>query len=263
MGNSKLTLIGLYNYDDSIFDNMIIPSALNREDLKMNILLEAGEFEVLYSDFEFFKAAIGFWSKKNISVWDELYATTQYEYNPIENYDRKENRTNTQTRNLQWSDNETRNLADNNTETRNLVSTGSDTGTIQNDGSSDTDSTASRSQTTSGRAYNDSDLVSKESVSESSTGSEDVTTESTETRNLSSRGTDTGTVTNQATSTGTDNRAGTDTGTVGFTETANIHGNIGVMSTQQMIEMQRDVVKFNPMDYIINDFKHAFCVMKY
>ena len=263
MGNSKLTLIGLYNYDDTIFDNMVIPSQVNREDVIMNILMDAGEFEVLYSDFDFFKAAIGFWSRKNIGVWNELYSTTQYEYNPIENYDRKESRTNTQTRDLRWTDNETRNLADSNTETRNLQSSGTDTGTIQNVGSSETDSSGSRSQTTSGRAFNDTDLVSKESVSESSTGSEDVDTSSTETRNLHSSGTDTGTVTNQATSTGTDNRAGTDAGTVGFSETATIHGNIGVMSTQQMIEMQRDVVKFNIMDVIIYDFKHAFCVMKY
>lgn len=40
-------------------------------------------------------------------------------------------------------------------------------------------------------------------------------------------------------------------------------GNIGVTTTQQMIEAQREVVKFNVMDYIIDDFKGRFCILVY
>ena len=283
MGNSKITVIGMYNWDHSLFDNLVLPSALSSDDVVMSVLMEAGEFETLFSDFDFFKTAIGIWSRKNIGVWNELWETTQYEYNPIHNYDRTETRTNTQTRNLastdnetrnlSWQDRETRNLTDSNTETRDLGSESHETGTIGVSSSSDTDTTSNSTVTGSGKAYNDADLVTKDRTVTSATGSEDNTSSSTETRNLTQTGSDTGTITNSGTHGGTDthdgtdtgtvNRTGSDTGTVGFSESVSISGNIGVMSTQNMIQQQRDIVTFNLIDYIVNDFKHSFCVMKY
>lgn len=47
------------------------------------------------------------------------------------------------------------------------------------------------------------------------------------------------------------------------TFTARVHGNIGVTTSQQMIEAQREVVQFNIVDYIINDFTKRFCVGVY
>jgi hypothetical protein len=46
--------------------------------------------EVLYPNPVVFKNLLGVWSQKNLDVWNRLYATTQYEYNPIENYNRYE-----------------------------------------------------------------------------------------------------------------------------------------------------------------------------
>lgn len=40
-------------------------------------------------------------------------------------------------------------------------------------------------------------------------------------------------------------------------------GNIGVTSTQQLIREQRDVVLFNIIDFIIEDFKKRFCLLIY
>lgn len=48
-----------------------------------------------------------------------------------------------------------------------------------------------------------------------------------------------------------------------FTHTGNTRGNVGVTTTQEMIEAQRDVVKFNIYDYIIDSFKSRFCVLVY
>ena len=53
----------------------------------------------------------------------------------------------------------------------------------------------------------------------------------------------------------------TDTGTIN-NETWE-RGNIGVMSTQDLIKQQREVVQFNIIDYIINDFKKRFCLLIY
>lgn len=41
------------------------------------------------------------------------------------------------------------------------------------------------------------------------------------------------------------------------------YGNIGVTTTQQMIEQERAVVKFNITDYIIDSFKRRFCLLIY
>ena len=53
----------------------------------------------------------------------------------------------------------------------------------------------------------------------------------------------------------------TDTGTIN-NETWE-RGNIGIMSTQDLIKQQREVVQFNIIDYIINDFRNRFCLLVY
>lgn len=41
------------------------------------------------------------------------------------------------------------------------------------------------------------------------------------------------------------------------------HGNIGVTTSQQMIEAERKVSEFNIIDYITDSFKRRFCLMVY
>ena len=53
----------------------------------------------------------------------------------------------------------------------------------------------------------------------------------------------------------------TDTGTVKHERTE--QGNIGLTSTQELIEKQREVVKLNLMDVIIKDFIQRFCLGVY
>ena len=86
----NLSPLGLYNWDQSIFDLMQIPSALDKPTLIDNLLSETAELEVLYPNPVVFKNLVGVWSAKQIDIWNRLYATTQYEYNPIENYNRHE-----------------------------------------------------------------------------------------------------------------------------------------------------------------------------
>lgn len=86
----NLSPLGLYNWDSSIFDLMQIPEALNKETLVQNLLAETAELEVLYPNPVVFKNLVGIWSVKQLDIWNRLYATTQYDYNPIENYNRYE-----------------------------------------------------------------------------------------------------------------------------------------------------------------------------
>lgn len=87
---ANISPLGLYNWDNTIFDLMVIPTALDKPTLINNLLAETAELEVLYPNPIVFKNLLGVWSAKNLDVWNRLYATTQYEYNPIENYNRYE-----------------------------------------------------------------------------------------------------------------------------------------------------------------------------
>ena len=86
----NLSPLGLYQWDQTIFDLMQIPSELDKPTLIDNLLAETAELEVLYPNPVIFKNLVGVWSAKQIDIWNRLYSTTQYEYNPIENYNKYE-----------------------------------------------------------------------------------------------------------------------------------------------------------------------------
>ena len=245
MAQSTVSLLGLYNYDNSILDDLALPPELeeSRETITDNLLFETSEMEILYPDPAVLKAAIRVWSRKSLPVWQKLYATTQYEYNPIWNKDGT------------FTELETRNLAgtSSNTETRNLASTSSNTETRNLAGGEQESGSGSDDTINYVYGYN-SETKAKESESE-----EDSTysrnNQSTQTGTIGNQGntSDTGTIANQGNT--------SDTGTVRRERTE--QGNIGITSTQELIEKQRAVVEFNIMDRIIADFKQRFCLMVY
>ena len=162
-----LSLLGLYRCNKNLFDGLKLPEGVDRETLINNLLAETAEFEVLYPDAEFMANMITVWSTKELPVWEELEKTRHYDYDPISNYDRNEESTNT----------------------------GESLGKVA--------------------GYNATDLVN------SSGASTDVKRK------------------------------------------ARMWGNIGVTTTQQMINEQREVVKFNISDYIIESFIKRFCLLIY
>ena len=87
-----LSVMGLYNYDESIFDDMALPSTdhLNKDTLIQNILIECSELEILYTDPTVFKMIVKYWSEARVHVWQKLADTMDYEYNPIWNKDVKD-----------------------------------------------------------------------------------------------------------------------------------------------------------------------------
>ena len=95
MSAATLTLIGLYNEDNTIFDLFTVPTEINKETLINNILLRSGEFEVLYPDPEFMKLSIGNFASAWQPTFERWVNALALEYNPLENYDRKEDWTDT------------------------------------------------------------------------------------------------------------------------------------------------------------------------
>lgn len=90
MALAKLTLIGLYNYDPTIFAPLKLPDGLDAGIAAEVILREKGEFPVLYTDPNFLKYAIGTWSRQNQFMFEHLAAVQKSVYNPLWNYDRTE-----------------------------------------------------------------------------------------------------------------------------------------------------------------------------
>lgn len=99
MGKSNLSILGLYYAKPTIFDGMSLPEGLSRQDTIDNILLECAELEILYTDPDFMATAVAIWSRAQLPSWEKLYATTNFDYNPIWNKDGEI--TETETRDLQ------------------------------------------------------------------------------------------------------------------------------------------------------------------
>ena len=92
MSSAKLTLIGLFNYDHTLFDCLEMPEGVDHDLLIDSILMRGGEYEVIYPNPVFLKSAIGSWSKRwnpVIANWQKA-TTDMGSINPLENYDRYE-----------------------------------------------------------------------------------------------------------------------------------------------------------------------------
>ena len=96
---AKISVLGLYQWSNDLFSLMSIPEGLELDTFVNNLLAETSELEVLYPNPDVMKMLIGSWSAKCLPIWEHLYETTQYDYNPIENYNRTDtgriNRSNT------------------------------------------------------------------------------------------------------------------------------------------------------------------------
>ena len=92
---ATMSLLALYQYNEQLFDGLKVPEGVNRDTLVNNLLAETAEFEILYPDPEFMANMISVWSMKELPVWEELEKTRHYDYDPISNYDRNEESTNT------------------------------------------------------------------------------------------------------------------------------------------------------------------------
>ena len=90
MASAKWTLIGMYQYDDTIFNDMVLPTGIDADLFKQSLLMEKGEFEVLYPNPDFMRHSIQLWSAKWFRTFAEWLKGTQAQWNPIYNYDRYE-----------------------------------------------------------------------------------------------------------------------------------------------------------------------------
>lgn len=195
------------------------------------ICIDTAELELLYSKPETLEGLIKRWCKRRAYIWEELEKTLHYDYNPIHNYDRTEERTHTETRNLK------------NTEERVAI----EKENIGNNVTNTQNTTGESSQSDGKAAYNSGNIVTTATADNNATQNTTIHGNSEEIRAKDN----------------TDDTTRTDTGTVTNIEKITAKGNIGVMSTQEMIKKQREIVEFDIYHYIAEDFKTEFCIMVY
>ena len=274
---ANLSPMGLLNWDNTIFDLMQIPSQLNRDTLINNILAETMELEVLYPNPTVFKNLLGVWSAKQIDVWNRLFATTQYEYNPIENYNRYEEGSDSGSGSVIHSGTdtttETSRQGGMDTHSDALTNGGSDsfTDSIEHDGQ-DTDTGTKESGHwiagfDSRPAGEDDGLVKQTRDEDTAETTHDYG------HTIEEEGSTTYGKTESRTGNVAYGKTETKNGTLAHGETVtsendgehelHAHGNIGVTTTQKLIREQREVDKFNLYDIITDEFKMRFCILVY
>lgn len=240
---AMISINSIYNFDPRIFDKFNVPTGMKKADVIDNICYECAELSLIYTDPAFLKNAIGLWSRKEQKVWEKLFATENFDYNPIWNVDgtvvehEVNNRDKSGNINRTTSDHESMNdVINEKTETEDVRSGDAESSTINsvtgyNNANWQAHEKEAVEQDHNDRANIDTDRELRENRQTDGNGSENVSdTENVNgARNLETRRT----------------------------------GNIGVTTTQKMIREERDVVQFNTIDYITQSFKKRFCVMVY
>lgn len=258
---------GLYMWDSSIFDNMVIPSDIDRQTLIDKIIWDCRELTITVVSPAMIKRAIELWSKSNIYYWSELQKTLHYDYNPIENYDRHELTTDKYHNSGNGSEtgSRTQTQKGNSTQTQTGVKTTTQSGTE----TTNQKGTETTTDALTVSAFDSSSLEPRETHTiTKDLGVDGMTT----TKSLGADGMVTtenlgdGMVTTTAPdliNVETPNIKTSDTNDGNNTHESYVHGNIGVMSSQQMVMAQRDVVNISLYNIIVNSFKNEFCILKY
>ena len=88
-----ISILGLYNYDPTLFDDMYLPPQADRDTLINNLVMDLAEVEVVYPSPDFMKQAIKMWSEKRRLTWDRIAMVLTEPYDPFVNIKRDEVRT--------------------------------------------------------------------------------------------------------------------------------------------------------------------------
>ena len=213
---ARVTLWGFYQYDKTLFDGIVLPNGIDKDNLVSDIMRNSGDLYPYHQIPEYLKRNINFWFARRLFDFERMYEALRVEYSPIENYDRKEN---------------IKRDYENSGVDKASTTLGSST-TSTNVGSNDNENKVS--------AYNESDYTNREK----------------DTQNYNSTVTNTG--------------SGTDTTQTEYglkrkeVEDIHVHGNIGVTTSQQMIESEISLrAKYDIYKIISKEFEREFLVQIY
>lgn len=228
---TRLSILGLYNYNNRLFNSMHWPEGFTtpeQETVITNILAECAELECLFPDYNTMYGMIGAWSAIENPVWTRIYKASKLEYNPIENYNRTEIET----------------ISDDRTEQHSGKDSVQNSGT---DNSSETGNVSGSNEVTNSvTGYDSNSYVGHDKSNSLSSGN-----------NSSS-----GSVTygrKEETTHGEKIEHNSD-----VTRENHTTGNIGVTTSQQMLEQEYNIAALlNVSKMIVESFKNRFCLLVY
>lgn len=274
MAQAKITLIGIENYlnpERSVFDKMQLPAGIDKETLIGSIILRCQEFELLYTDPDFLMDAVNIWSRKNYWTFDKWVKAINIKYDPLYNYDRSEEWTDIHEGDFQksGSGNSSGSTSDSSdyTRTDNLTHasdhTRTDNLTMTNNLSDTNDVTVTHSE----KAFNDTNLVTNQQDVTDQDQSHTGTVTNTGTQRNAGTDTDSGTVRDAGSASGSysNTNSNDETGNDSFENThkGRMFGNIGVTTSQQMLQSELDIARWNMYEHIADLFASEFCIMVY
>lgn len=206
--------------EPDLFSELVLPSGMDAASVVNCILTIHGRTPLDHFDPGYMRRAIGVWSRRRKPIWEKLLKTTQFEYDPISNYDRKEE------------------YEDKHTSTDKKESTSSSKSDVTN-----------TVVGVSGYSENTENQVSADNVSGYSPESKRMGNSS---ENSSTKTTDAG----AGTVSGKDVTEHREE----IKHTAHFYGNIGVTTTQEMIAEERKIVDFSLEEIIADDYRDRFCL---
>ena len=91
----RMTLYGMYQYDPTLFDGVVLPEGMDKTLMVNQIIRQSGDLFPYYQVPPQVKTAITEWFARRKDNFAMLWQGFTAEYNPIENYDRQEDSTET------------------------------------------------------------------------------------------------------------------------------------------------------------------------
>lgn len=208
MSSATLTLIGLYNYDHTLFNTLTFPTGIDKNHVIDTILMRGGEYEVIYSNPDWLKQMFTTWSATHAFMFEEWLRANEAlsEVAPLENYDRIEN----------WSDSAS------SSEHESLSSSA-------NESLSSSESNASSVSSSGSESMNGQNNISADDAN-NFVPKDSSQSNSNNVANTSSNGNNQFTSNQNNLFTSNQNKNGTDYSVHG----GRVHGNIGVTTSTQM-----------------------------
>ena len=252
MSLAKITLYGMYqwmqNSQDDLFSQLNLPTGMESSDLINTIMMHGAEFEVLYANPQYMQSMIGIWSNKWYHTFERWIKALAIDYDPLENYDRRE----------EWSD----------AGSKNRTGDGNDVAYRHNSSQASEDTNTQAANSTFSKSEHDSTNEHTVSAYDSSAyqpESRDELKDDDTTTNGSSATSSIGKKSNTDESTESDSRAHTDREreATAAVHSGRIHGNIGTLTSQAMLQSEFDVARFNLYEEAANLFLTELTIYVY
>lgn len=224
-----------------IFEGVSVPAPLDAETVKSAIMVRSGLMTPLYKEPRVFQAMVTHWFIAKQWTIQHLINIIEAEYNPIENYNRVEDSTDT----LSGSD--VLRMAGGNQETHSGTDTETHSGT-------DTDTHSGTDTTTNNISAENESGWSNDTKSDLAHGESIATLHGHQIADIHGH-----VITDQY----QDRSDTTEYGKIN-TRKSNIHGNIGVTTSQQMIEQELELLRhFDIYGYIAELFENDNMLLIY